>query len=193
MTDRNPAAVSNLVMEERKRTQSFLDRLNQLVSRVKLGMSCFVVIGQDEEIPNGRYYFQIKCWRMDVITKEMGWGFGGKAYLSPHMTDSELFQVIIGLYKGYWEHEARENFEIDGLRPYGPHISTDALLSVARKVDVRSAKHVEDRKTRPLNEYAPNPFLTPDQREDLLTHRQEELENRIGHHKENYPGTSLDI
>ena len=123
----------------------FLDRLMELASRVEFGMQCKIKIGRDNEIPNGRYYFQIACWRMDVITRRDGWGFGGKAYLSRRMTDSELFQIMFGLYKGYWEHEARENFTIDGVRPFGPHISTEALISVARKVDVRSAQHVEDR------------------------------------------------
>ncbi len=122
----------------------FLERLMELASRVEFGMKCKIKIGRDNEIPNGRYYFQIACWRMDVITKKDGWGFGGKAYLSRHMTDSELFQIMFGLYKGYWEHEARENFTIDGVRPFGPHISTEALISVSRQVDVRSAKHVED-------------------------------------------------
>jgi len=123
----------------------FFDRLNRIRNDIDLGMNCSVKIGEDEEIPNGRFYFQIKCWRKDVITGEMGYGFGGKAYLSPHATDSELVQTIFGLYKGYWEHEARENFIYKGVRPFGPHISTEALVSVARKVDVRSAKHVDDR------------------------------------------------
>lgn len=123
----------------------FLERLMELASRVEFGMQCKIKIGRDNEIINGRYYFQIACWRMDVITKKYGWGYGGKAYLSRHMTDSELFQIMFGLYKGYWEHEARENMTVDGVRPFGPHISTEALISVARKVDVRSAKHVEDR------------------------------------------------
>lgn len=121
-----------------------LERFMELASRVEFGMQCKIKISRDHEIPNGRYYFQIACWRLDVITKKYGWGYGGKAYLSRRMTDSELFQIMFGLYKGYWEHEARENFTIDGVRPFGPHISTEALISVARKVDVRSAKHVED-------------------------------------------------
>lgn len=125
----------------------FLERIMELASRVEFGMRCKIKIGRDNEIPNGRYYFQIACWRMDVITKKDGWGYGGKAYLSRHMTDSELFQIMFGLYKGYWEHEARENMTIDGVRPFGPHISTEALISVARKVDVRSAKHVEDQQS----------------------------------------------
>lgn len=137
--------VNNPIHTPTAEDADFLERLMELASRVKLGMECKIKIGRDHETPNGRFYFQIACWRMDVITKIENWGYGGKAYLSHHMTDSELFQIMFGLYKGYWEHEARENFEIDGVRPFGPHISTEALISVARKVDVRSAQHVEDR------------------------------------------------
>lgn len=137
-------------IEREEADAAFLERITQIGSRVKMGMKCFLKIGRDEENPtNGRFYFQIKCWRIDVITQVWDWGYGGKAYLGRHMTDSELFQIIFGLYKGYWEHEARENFEIDGLRPFGPHISTEALLTVAKKVDVRSARHIEDQVLSP--------------------------------------------
>lgn len=138
----------NNLRSNKNANSDFYYRLETLVDRIKLGMQCEVLIGQDQEVINGRLYLQIRCYRMDVITWKMGYGYGGKAYLSPHMTDSEIFQVAFGLYKGYWEHEARENFEIDGVRPFGPHISTEALISVAKKVDVRSVKHVED--TPPL-------------------------------------------
>lgn len=126
-------------------SESFPNRLLRIIGDIELGMNCEVRIGADmvDNVPT-RYFFQIKCWREDTITKEMGYGFGGKAYLSEHATDSELIQTIFGLYKSYWEHEARETFIWRGRRPFGPHISTEALWSVARKVDVRSAKHVED-------------------------------------------------
>lgn len=131
--------------------ETFEDRLNRIVGDIRLGMNCEVQIGIDKSFfdaegrPAGRFYFQVKCWRRDVITGEYGWGYGGKAYLSPHSTDSELVQTIFGLYKGYWEHEARENFEYRGRRVFGPHISTEALWDIARRVDYRSARHVEDR------------------------------------------------
>jgi hypothetical protein len=131
--------------------ESFRHRLQLLCDRINLGMDCRVVIGKDEEFfdaqgnPDGRFYFQIQCYRRDVISGEMGYGFGGKAYLSEHMTDSEMVQIVFGLYKGYWEHEARETFTYRGRRPFGPHISTEALWEVAKRVDVRSARHVEDR------------------------------------------------
>src|SRR5687768_10396222 len=132
--------------------ENFLDRLGRLVNEVDVSMNCIVYIGQDvgfydlEGAANGRHYLQIRCWRKDVITGEMGWGHGGKAYLSEHATDNELVQTIFGLYKSYWEHEARETFKWRGRRVFGPHISTEALWTVANQVDVRSAQHAEDKK-----------------------------------------------
>lgn len=128
----------------------FLERLERIQASISLGMNCDLLVSRDQEVENGRYYLQITCWRKDAITGEMGRGYGGKAYLSEHMTDSEIIQVAFGLYKGYWEHEARETFVLinsagEGRRPFGPHIDTWALWEVARRVDVRSAKHVNDR------------------------------------------------
>lgn len=123
----------------------FYERLLRIQGEIQLGMNCELQIGRDQKVDEGRYYFQIKCWREDTITKQMGFGYGGKAYLSDDATDSELIQTAFGLYKGYWEHEARETFIWRERRPFGPHISTEALWEVARRVDVRSAKHVEDR------------------------------------------------
>lgn len=141
------AAVSN---------ETFERRLEAIVHSISLGMNCDLMVGKDDAFydqygePDGRFYFQITCWRLDTITGEMGRGTGGKAYLSPHATDSELIQTAFGLYKSYWEHEARETFVLydsagAGRRPFGPHIDTWALWSVARKVDVRSARHEGDR------------------------------------------------
>lgn len=125
------------------------DRLRRIVDSIHLGMRCEVRIGRGEEERGGALFVQIQCWRLDVITKEYGWGYGGKAWPSEHATDSEIIQMIFGLYKSYWEHEARETFELrdeagEYRRPFGPHIDTWALWSVARRVDVRSARHVED-------------------------------------------------
>lgn len=129
--------------------EQFNERLRRIRKDVTLAEGFDVRIGEDR---GQRYYFQITCWRRDVITGEMGTGYGGKAYLSEHATDSELVQTIFGLYKGYWEHEARETFTYRGRRIYGPHIDANALWEVARRVDVRSAKHVED---QPPSEHYP--------------------------------------
>lgn len=129
----------------------FKERLSRIRDDIELGMNCSLVIGTEEAwdidgADKSRLFFQIQCYRQDAITKEMGLGYGGKAYLSPHATDSELIQTAFGLYKSYWEHEARETFIWRERRPFGPHISTEALWEVARRVDVRSARHVEDRR-----------------------------------------------
>jgi hypothetical protein len=133
-------------------SEAFDLRLFHIAESIKLGMDCSLIVGHDDENTPGREYLQVCCWREDTITGEMGMGYGGKAYLSEHMTDSEIIQVAFGLYKGYWEHEARETFILlnsagEGRRPFGPHIDTWVLWDVAKRVDVRSARHVEDRRS----------------------------------------------
>jgi hypothetical protein len=126
-------------------TENFRARLGLIVSRIGLAENFSVRIGRDSEVVMGRFYFQITCYRKDVITDEWGTGHGGKAYLSEHATDSELVGTVFALYKSYVEHEARETFTWQGRRVYGPHMDVDALWEVARRVDIRSAQHVEDR------------------------------------------------
>lgn len=84
-----------------------------------------------------RVYLQAQCYRPDTLTGIMGWGRGGKMYLSPHMTDSEIVQGAFGLFKAYEEHECREFFMYQGKRVYGPHISVEALLEVADRTTYR--------------------------------------------------------
>lgn len=123
-------------------SEAFGQRIDRIVGDISLGMNCVVRTGVS---PEGRRFVQIQCWREDVITGQMGYGYGGKGFPSEFASDSEIIQMIFGLYKGYWEHEARETFQWRGRRPFGPHISTEALWEVARRVDVRSQQHVEDK------------------------------------------------
>jgi hypothetical protein len=131
----------------------FFTRLVNIASDIQLSgfdQEFVIRIGVDEgDSPTpsmqGRLFYQVKAWRRDVITGTYDWGFSGKAYLSPHATDSELVQTIFGLYKAFFEHEARETFTYRGARVFGPHIDVMALHSVARRVDVRSAQHMGDK------------------------------------------------
>ncbi len=131
-------------------------RLDRIVAHIQLAENFKVLVDQDKEffdadgVPSGRFYFQVWHYRKDVITGEWGWGHGGKAYVSPHASDSELVQTVFGLYKGFWEHEARETFKWRGRRVFGPHIDTDALWEVATKVDVR--KPMPEQKPEPAEE-----------------------------------------
>jgi len=130
--------------DEYEQDGTFRDRLHWIAEDITLGMRCSVLTGWTE----GKGHFvQISCVRIDVITGVEGVGRGGKAYPSEHATDSEIIQMIFGLYMAYWTHEARENFQWRGRRVFGPHISTEALWEVAQRVDVRSALHIEDSKS----------------------------------------------
>ena len=82
-------------------------------------------------------FLQIQAYRPDTFTAEYGWGSGGKAYISEFATESEIIQTMLGLAKGYDEHEVREAFLVDGSRPYGPHIHVNALIGVSEIYDAR--------------------------------------------------------
>jgi hypothetical protein len=126
--------------------EELMERLERIASEIELGMDCTVRIGDTGRGP----FVQIQCRRLDVITKEMGTGRGGKAYPSDYSSDSEIIQMIFGLYLSYWTHEARENFQWRGRRVFGPHISTEALWEAAPHLDLRSARHEEDKDAVPL-------------------------------------------
>lgn len=96
-----------------------------------------LLLAKDKKDPQGRWYYQVECERPDTFTGEMGIGRGGKAYLSPHMTTSELTRVIFGLFKAYEEHETREFFQWRGRAIFGPHIDSEALWRVAEELDFR--------------------------------------------------------
>lgn len=121
----------------------FKIRLIDIAEDIKLAEN-FNIIVSNEGAPvvpgqkgdeGGMYYYQIQCWRRDVVTGAWGFGYGGKAYVNEHSTDSELIQTIFGLYKGYWEHEARETFEWRGRRVFGPHMDIRAVWDVANVTD----------------------------------------------------------
>ena len=85
----------------------------------------------------GRWYYQVQCLRPDAITGCLGYGRGGKSYLSPNVTRSELITKAFGLFKSYEEHECREFFKYQGKQPFGPHIDVMALLEVCDRTEHR--------------------------------------------------------
>ena len=126
-------------------SEEFLERVKALVSRITYkghvnytgSRDWEMVADVDQKDPEGRVYLQVHHWRPDVVNKKMGWGKGGKAYLSEHMTDSEIYRRAFSLFMAYEEHECREWFKIDGKAVFGPHIDVLALMEVADKLDVR--------------------------------------------------------
>lgn len=127
--------------------QELVDKLWRILGAIDLAENFSLRIGVDEKVPApyGAVFIQVRCWRRDVITGKWDFGWGGKATVSPFQTDSEIVGMAFGLYKAYFEHEARETFKFEDRRVFGPHIDVQALWSVARKVDVRSAQHTTDK------------------------------------------------
>lgn len=91
----------------------------------------------DNNDPDGRVFIQLEHYRPDTFTGEMKWGGGGKSYLSPYMTVSEIVRRALGAAIAYEEHEVREEFKYKGVRIFGPHIDVEALVEVAERLDVR--------------------------------------------------------
>lgn len=117
----------------------FRERLEKLVGEIGLPPGQRLIVEVDQADPGGRVYMQIECERPDTYTGVMGVGRGGKSYLSPWMTDSEVVRRALGLLLSYVEHEAREGFTYKGRRIFGPHLDVEALWEVADRLDVRPA------------------------------------------------------
>lgn len=94
-----------------------------------------------KEDESGRFYYQVvNTESVCAITGRRQTDTGGKAYLSPHATRSELVQTAFGLFKAYEEHESREFFRFRGKQVYGPHMDVLSLFLVADTTDARPIK-----------------------------------------------------
>ena len=118
----------------------FLERVEKTAGEIGLPPGMRLIVEFDKTDPDGRVYMQVECDRPDTFTGVMGVGRGGKAYLSPHMTDSELVRRAFALVLAYVEHEAREGFTWRGRRVFGPHISVEALWDAAETLDARDPR-----------------------------------------------------
>ena len=87
-------------------------------------------------------FVQVQCFRPDIFSGEFSWGGSGKHYVSQHCTESEFYQMCLGMGLAYVEHEFREGFHVKGERPFHPHISTDALIEASHITDARKTPTV---------------------------------------------------
>lgn len=87
-------------------------------------------------------YLQIVYVELDVDDGKSKVQSGRKWVISPHATDSEIYQTALKAALTSAEHRVREHFLVDGLRVFGPHLDIDALLRFAREhtTKKRSAK-----------------------------------------------------
>jgi len=115
----------------------FENHVQSLVQRLTYKPQYRLLLERDQTNNDGRVYLQVECRRPDAKTGEMGLGRGGKAYLSEHMTDSELVRLAFGLFLKYEEHECREWFRFDDRAVFGPHIDVRALFEAAERLEKR--------------------------------------------------------
>ena len=109
-------------------------QMRNIIEQIQYKSHVIMLKKDDDE---DRYYVQVGFERPDIRNGEMGMGWSGKRYVSPHMTKSEFVQLVFGTILALEEHECRENFYYKGRRVYGPHIDVDALWSVAAYFDAR--------------------------------------------------------
>ncbi len=119
---------------------AFEQRVHELVGQISYREDYSILVERDKRAAGGRLYLQVEHGRRDVQTGEMGLGRGGKAYLSPAMTDSEIVRKAFQLCLAYEEHEVREHFQFRGRRVFGPHIDVEALWRVAEDTDERKSE-----------------------------------------------------
>lgn len=83
------------------------------------------------------FYVQARLWRKDTDTGDMGWGHGGKYYISRHATLGDLVKKLFVAARDYAEHEVREAFTYNGRAILGPHIDINELWNVATRQEKR--------------------------------------------------------
>lgn len=124
-----------------------LERVKEILEGVRCEpyiIEAFPFHGNPE---NKDIYLQVRKWRADTHTREMGWGRGAKYYISEHALPSEVAQRAIRACLDFAEHEIREAFQYRGRRIFGPHLNHDLLWKIAEE---------EERRTPP-----PSPLVPP--------------------------------
>lgn len=117
-----------------KITIKILEEILSHIDAEYQGVKFQVFYGEHE----GSIWVQVGTERPDTYTGEIAVGKGGKAYLSPHATDDETVKKVFSLCMSYVEHETREGFKYKGRRIFNPHITLEALYSIALKSNYRS-------------------------------------------------------
>lgn len=119
-----------------------LDKLNTILSEIDAeyqGTKFEIFTGGSEE--EGGLWVQVGTYRPDTYTSKMALGKGGKAFVSKYAVHDEIVKKVFGLCLAYVEHETREGFKWRGKRVFGPHITIEALASVANKTNYRNKQN----------------------------------------------------
>ena len=96
-----------------------------------LGVELKIRVDKDQEFKNGRIFLQIYYQAPCTKTGNLETWKGRKWYLSKYMTDDEIVKTAYGAFKMCVEHEIMENFKVDGVILFNPHINFEKLLEVS--------------------------------------------------------------
>lgn len=105
------------------------------------------------------YYFQIEFDGLDTDTGRASLQRGRKWLLSTWMTESEIAQTALKAVLTAEEHEAREQFLVEGVPVFGPHFDVFALaimsqagmLPLAHRTPPVSAQRSAENQPEPLS------------------------------------------
>lgn len=99
-----------------------------------------LIVKRDQSYLGGaRLYVQVEAEVVDVDSGQRTRLKGGKAYLSEHMTDTEIVRTIFGRFLAFETHECMEAFTFNGARIFGPHIDVYELAGISHYLDTREA------------------------------------------------------
>lgn len=101
-----------------------LDRFQDILGRVSYKDWRFRVV----HVQPHHYYLQVEFDAADNDTSDASVQRGRKWLLSTHMTESEIVQTALKAVLAAEEHEAREQFKVEGVAVFGPHFDVFALV-----------------------------------------------------------------
>lgn len=114
----------------------FAFRVNALLDRVEHRRG-YDYMFSVHDVNGGAVRLELRINRPDTFTGAHEWGLVADRIVVDTMTDGQLARALLGMFLSFEEHETREAFTIDGLRPFGPHITLEALLGAAYHTDPR--------------------------------------------------------
>lgn len=101
----------------------------RILDRVRYKHNWRIVV-RELDAGTGRLYLQVQFQAPCAVTGRNEVQSGRKWLLSRHMTEGEVLQTALKAVITAEEHEARENFKVDGEAVFGPHLDVDALLGL---------------------------------------------------------------
>lgn len=109
-------------------SNEYARRLGSLLGRIETPEGAYFIASSEGSYAQLRVEMETK----DNVTGAPMIANGRWWRLSPHMTDGEIVQTAFKAYLTFLEHEAREQFKVDGVSVFDPHYDLDALIALRK-------------------------------------------------------------